>query len=160
MITKIENDTDYQLALKRVDEIMSLKYPVLLNDEMDKLVNLIDEYEEIHFSIGDPDIIENYFDTYFQIRVLTPLDIKDNKESELIIANFRTFDKEVIIDCLDNLVKQLDRFSNFQPSIYTEIATLRYKILSDKLDKNSLTYVDGNIVFLRVNIPKYFYVKQ
>ncbi len=61
MILKpIKNETDYDNALDRVDELMDIN-PELeteLSDELEVLVLLIEKYEEKHWAISEPDPIE------------------------------------------------------------------------------------------------------
>lgn len=59
-IKPIHNETDYDNALDRVDELMSLN-PALETDESDELeilVLLIEKYEEKAWAISEPDPIE------------------------------------------------------------------------------------------------------
>lgn len=54
----IKTENDYQLALKRLDEIFEAKAGSLESDEADILALLIDEYENKNFPIDAPDPIE------------------------------------------------------------------------------------------------------
>ena len=59
-IRPIRNETDYDNALDRVDELMDLN-PVmhtLQSDELEVLVLLIEKYEEKAWAISEPDLIE------------------------------------------------------------------------------------------------------
>ena len=59
-IKPIHNETDYDNALDRVDELMELN-PELgtsLSDELEVLVLLIEKYEEKEWAISEPDPIE------------------------------------------------------------------------------------------------------
>lgn len=49
-ITKITNETEYEAALERVDEIFHAEGGVL-GEELDALVDLIGAYEDIHYPI-------------------------------------------------------------------------------------------------------------
>ena len=57
-IKLIKNDTDYQKALKRLEEIFDAKVGTSESDEADILGLLVDEYENKHFPIEAPDPIE------------------------------------------------------------------------------------------------------
>jgi HTH-type transcriptional regulator / antitoxin HigA len=57
-IKPIKTDTDYQDALKRLDEIFDAPIESPESDEADILALLIDDYENKHFQIGPPDPIE------------------------------------------------------------------------------------------------------
>ena len=59
-IRPIHNETDYDQALDRVDELMDLN-PVMhtpQSDELEILVLLIEKYEEKAWAISEPDPIE------------------------------------------------------------------------------------------------------
>lgn len=57
-IKPIKTDTDYQVALKRLNEIFDAPIESPEGDEADILALLIDDYENKHFQIGSPDPIE------------------------------------------------------------------------------------------------------
>ena len=57
-IRPIKTETDYNLALKRLEIIFSAEIGTVESDEADVLGLLIDEYEKKHFPIEAPDPIE------------------------------------------------------------------------------------------------------
>lgn len=62
-MTKIENETQYQVALKRVEELMlNLPEDTLADDpqmvELTLLGNLVADYDEEHYPIGTPTLVE------------------------------------------------------------------------------------------------------
>ena len=57
-IRPIKTETDYNLALKRLETIFSAEIGTTESDEADVLGLLIDEYEKKHFPIEAPDPIE------------------------------------------------------------------------------------------------------
>jgi HTH-type transcriptional regulator/antitoxin HigA len=57
-ITRIETETDYQHALKRLEEIFDAKQDSKKGNELEVLATLIHNYEKIHFPIELPDPIE------------------------------------------------------------------------------------------------------
>lgn len=57
-ITPIRNETDYQNALNRLEDIFDAKKESAEGDELEILSILIDQYENEHFHIGMPDPIE------------------------------------------------------------------------------------------------------
>ncbi|MCS2582698.1 helix-turn-helix domain-containing protein [Bacteroides sp. BFG-551] len=62
-MTKIENQTQYEWAVKRVEELLPLvKDNTLLNDpnsiELELLSNLVADYSEEHFSLGEPSLVD------------------------------------------------------------------------------------------------------
>ncbi len=54
----LKNEEDYNNALKRADEIFDAKRDTPEGDEFEVLVLLIEDYEEKHYPIPDPDPIE------------------------------------------------------------------------------------------------------
>lgn len=62
-MTKIENQTQYEWAVKRVEELLPLvKDDTPLNDpnsiELELLSNLVADYSEEHFALGEPTLID------------------------------------------------------------------------------------------------------
>lgn len=62
-MTKIENEHQYQWALKRVEELFPLvSEEATENDplriELDILGNMVADYEEVHYSLGDPSLVD------------------------------------------------------------------------------------------------------
>ena len=60
LLKPIKNETEYDLALVRVDELMemNLDLDTPLSDELEILVILIEKYEEKQWAISEPDPIE------------------------------------------------------------------------------------------------------
>ena len=62
-MVKIENEAQYEGALKRVEELM-LKLPEDTPDDNQEMVeltllgNLVADYDEEHYAIGDPSLID------------------------------------------------------------------------------------------------------
>ena len=57
-ITPIRSDSDYRVALKRLEEIFDAPIGTSESDEADILGLVIDEYEKKHYAIDSPDPIE------------------------------------------------------------------------------------------------------
>lgn len=57
-IKPIKTDTDYQVALKRLNELFDAPIESPESDEADILALLINDFENKHFQIGSPDPIE------------------------------------------------------------------------------------------------------
>ncbi|MDR0894896.1 MAG: helix-turn-helix domain-containing protein [Prevotellaceae bacterium] len=62
-MTKIENEDQYQWAINRVEELLPLVNDnTPLNDpnsiELELLSNLVADYSEEHFSIGEPTLVD------------------------------------------------------------------------------------------------------
>lgn len=54
MSAKIETEADYDTALKRVEEIWNAEAGTPEGEELDKLVDMIEEYEAVHYTILGP----------------------------------------------------------------------------------------------------------
>lgn len=54
MIKPIRNETDYEAALKRIDELMEAVPNTQEFDELEVLVTLVESYEEKHYFIEAP----------------------------------------------------------------------------------------------------------
>lgn len=52
---KIENDEDYNFALKHLQEIFDAPIGTPESDEADELAKVIDEYEQAHYPIDRKD---------------------------------------------------------------------------------------------------------
>jgi HTH-type transcriptional regulator/antitoxin HigA len=57
-ISPIKNETDYQKALQRLEQIFDVKMGSPEGDELEILSILIEQYEKVHFPIDLPDPIE------------------------------------------------------------------------------------------------------
>lgn len=56
--TILRTEEEYKLALERLDEIFHAEPDTPVGDEAELLVLLIEQYEEAHHAIPDPDPIE------------------------------------------------------------------------------------------------------
>ena len=62
-MAQIKNEAAYRAALKRVEaleELVEDNNPIMDENalEMDMLIDLIEEYEDIHYSIGKPSLVD------------------------------------------------------------------------------------------------------
>ncbi|MYE55186.1 MAG: hypothetical protein F4X34_08340 [Chloroflexi bacterium] len=57
-VNPIRTEEDYQAALARVDEIFQAKLGTPEGDELDVLTDLIVVYEDKHYPIGSPSLIQ------------------------------------------------------------------------------------------------------
>ena len=57
-VNPIRTEEDYEAALARVDDIFQAKSGTLEGDELDILADLIEAYEDMHYPIGHPSLIE------------------------------------------------------------------------------------------------------
>ena len=57
-IRPIKTEQDYNLAIKRIEELWGAKKDTPKGDELDLLVTLVESYEIKHYSIAPPDPID------------------------------------------------------------------------------------------------------
>jgi len=57
-IKPIKTNKDHKAALKRIDAFLGSKPDPTAGDELDVLITLVESYEQKHFAIGPPDLIE------------------------------------------------------------------------------------------------------
>jgi HTH-type transcriptional regulator/antitoxin HigA len=54
MVNKMAYETDYDLALKRAEKLLDAEMNTPEGDEIDRLIDMIEEYEAIHYPITIP----------------------------------------------------------------------------------------------------------
>lgn len=84
-MTKIENQTQYEWAVKRVEDLLPLvKDDTPLNDpnsiELELLSNFVADYSEEHFSLGEPSLVD----------VLEASYVRNGAQSEITITTDRS----------------------------------------------------------------------
>ena len=62
-MAKIKNEAAYQAALKRIDELLPMVNDKTPTDDMnylelDMLSDMVEEYEEVHYPIGKPSLVD------------------------------------------------------------------------------------------------------
>ena len=55
---KIQSEKEYQIAMKRIEELWGSKINTPEGDELDLLITLIESYEMKHYPIAPPDPID------------------------------------------------------------------------------------------------------
>ncbi len=73
-IKPIKSEQDYESALKRIEELFTVKPNTPKGDELEILVTLVCAYEEIHYQIDTPDPIEAISHT-MEAKGLSPKDM-------------------------------------------------------------------------------------
>ena len=106
-IKLIKNDTDYQKALKRLEEIFDAKAGTSESDEADILGLMVDEYENKHFPIEAPDPIEA-----IKIR-MEDLNLKQSDLAEALGGKNRVSEilnrkRRLTLEMIRNLTKKLN----------------------------------------------------
>lgn len=54
----IENEADYQAALEKIDRLFDVEPNTPEDDKLEVLITLVEAYEEEHYSIPKPSLIE------------------------------------------------------------------------------------------------------
>jgi HTH-type transcriptional regulator/antitoxin HigA len=106
-IKPIKSETDYRLALKRLEEIFDAPIGTSKGDEADILGLLVDEYEKKHYPIEAPDPIEA-----IKIR-MEELQLKQVDLIEIIGSRSRVSEilnrkRKLTIEMIRNLTKRLN----------------------------------------------------
>jgi HTH-type transcriptional regulator/antitoxin HigA len=106
-IKLIKSETDYENALKRLDEIFDAKVGTPESDEADILGLLIDEYEKKHYPIEAPDPIEA-----IKIRMeemhLKQVDLIDEIGGKSRVSEVLNKRRKLTIEMIRNLTRKLN----------------------------------------------------
>jgi len=106
-ITPIRSDSDYRLALKRLEEIFDAPIGISESDEADILGLIIDEYEKKHYPIDSPDPIEA-----IKIRMeemhLKQVDLVDAIGGKSRVSEILNRKRKLTVDMIRNLTKRLN----------------------------------------------------
>jgi HTH-type transcriptional regulator/antitoxin HigA len=106
-IKLIKTDTDYQKALKRLEEIFDAKIGTPESDEADILGLMVDEYEKKHYHIDAPDPIEA-----IKIRMeemqLTQVDLADAIGGKNRVSEILNRKRKLTVEMIRNLTKRLN----------------------------------------------------
>ena len=105
-IKPIKNEADYELAIKRLDEIFDASADTPDGDEAELLSLLIDSYENEHYAIESPDPIEA-----IKIR-LEEMDMKQQDLVGIIGGKSRVSEvlnrkRKLTVDMIRNLTETL-----------------------------------------------------
>ena len=103
----IKNEKDYNLALKRLDEIFDARIGTPESDEADILGLMVDEYEKKHYPLEAPDPIEA-----IKIR-MEELNLKQIDLVEVIGGKSRVSEilnrkRKLTVEMIRNLTKRLN----------------------------------------------------
>ena len=123
-IKLIKTDTDYQKALKRLEEIFDAKIGTPESDEADILGLMVDEYENKHFPIEAPDPIEA-----IKIR-MEDLNLKQSDLAEALGGKNRVSEilnrkRRLTLEMIRNLAKKL----NLSPGLLIQ----DYQLIGEKI---------------------------
>ena len=106
-ITPIRSDSDYRIALKRLEKIFDAPIGTSESDEADILGLIIDEYEKKHYAIDSPDPIEA-----IKIRMeemhLKQVDLVDDIGGKSRVSEILNRKRKLTVDMIRNLTKRLN----------------------------------------------------
>lgn len=106
-IKLIKSESDYEEALKRLEEIFDAKMGTPESDEADILGLLIDEYEKKHYPIEAPDPIEA-----IKIRMeemqLKQVDLIDEIGGKSRVSEVLNKRRKLTIEMIRNLTRKLN----------------------------------------------------
>jgi HTH-type transcriptional regulator / antitoxin HigA len=74
-IKPIRTDTDYEVALKEIEQLMESQLGTSEGDRMEVLVTLVEAYEAKHFPIPEPDDPVEVLEYYMESRGLNRSDL-------------------------------------------------------------------------------------
>lgn len=106
-IKLIKTETDYQKALKRLEDIFDAKTGTPESDEVDILGLMIDEYEKKHYWIDAPDPIEA-----IKIRMeemqLKQVDLADALGGKNRVSEVLNRKRKLTLEMIRNLTERLN----------------------------------------------------
>jgi HTH-type transcriptional regulator/antitoxin HigA len=106
-IKLIKTETDYQNALRKLEEIFDSKIGTPESDEADILGLMIDEYEKKHYHIDAPDPIEA-----IRIRMeemqLRQIDLADAIGGKNRVSEVLNRKRKLTVEMIRNLTKKLN----------------------------------------------------
>ncbi len=108
----IKTETDYNEALKRLDEIFDAEIGTEESDEADILAILVDQYEKIHHAIDAPDPIEAIKIRMEQMQ-LKQVDLIDSIGGKSRVSEILNKKRKLTIEMIRNLTLKL----NISPSV-------------------------------------------
>jgi HTH-type transcriptional regulator/antitoxin HigA len=122
-IKLIKNNTDYQKAIKRLEEIFDAKIGTPDSDEADILALMVDEYENKNFPIEAPDPIEA-----IKIRMedlnLKQSDLADALGGKNRVSEILNRKRRLTLEMIRNLTKML----NLSPGLLIQ----EYQLIGEK----------------------------
>jgi HTH-type transcriptional regulator/antitoxin HigA len=116
-IKPIKNKTDYELALKRLDEIFDASIGTPESDEADILALMIDEFEQKHYAIEAPDPIEAIKIRMEELK-LKQVDLVKEIGSKSRVSEILNRKRKLTVEMIRNLSKRLNLSSELLISDY------------------------------------------
>jgi HTH-type transcriptional regulator / antitoxin HigA len=106
-IKPIKSESDYRLALKRLEEIFDAPIGTPKGDEADILGLLVDEYEKKHYPIEAPDPIEAIKIRMEELQ-LKQVDLIEVIGSKSRVSEILNRKRKLTIEMIRNLTKRLN----------------------------------------------------
>lgn len=106
-IKPVKSETDYRLALKRLEKVFDAPGGTPESDEADILAVLVDEYEKRHYPIVAPDPIEAIKIRMEELQ-LKQVDLVDVIGSKSRVSEVLNRKRKLTIEMIRNLTKRLN----------------------------------------------------
>ncbi len=106
-IKPIKSETDYKLALKRLEEIFDALIGTTESDEADILGLLVDEYEKKHYPVEAPDPIEAIKIRMEELQ-LKQVDLVEIIGSKSRVSEILNRKRKLTLEMIRNLTKRLN----------------------------------------------------
>jgi HTH-type transcriptional regulator/antitoxin HigA len=106
-IKLIKTDTDYQKALRRLEEIFDAKIGTPESDEADILGLMVDEYEKKHYHIDAPDPIEAIKIRMEEMK-LKQVDLAEAIGGKNRVSEVLNRKRKLTVEMIRNLTKRLN----------------------------------------------------
>jgi HTH-type transcriptional regulator/antitoxin HigA len=110
-IKLIKSNSDYRLALKRLEIIFDSSIGTPESDEADILALMIDEYEKKHFPIDAPDPIEAIKIRMEEMK-LKQVDLVDEIGGKSRVSEVLNRKRKLTVEMIRNLTKRLNLSPN------------------------------------------------
>ncbi len=105
-IKPIKTETDYEDALKAVEQLWGASYGSPDADKLDVLVTLVEAYEEEHYPIPPPDPIEA-IRHYMENQGLSEHDLEPYFGSHVCVSEVLNRQRSLSLDMIRNLHNEL-----------------------------------------------------
>ena len=105
-IKPIKTETDYEAALKKIDQLWGASYGSPEGDKLDVLVTLVEAYEAEHYPIPPPDPIEAIFH-YMENQGLSERDLEVYLGSRASVSEVLNRQRSLSLDMIRKLHNEL-----------------------------------------------------
>lgn len=105
-IKPIKTEADYEAAMKEIEQLWGASYGSPEGDKLDVLVTLIEAYEEKHYPIPPPDLIEAILH-YMENQGLSEQDLEPYLGSHLYVSEVLNRQRGLSLDMIRKLHMEL-----------------------------------------------------